>query len=229
MSLAFSKTLDPRDYRHSALRPYLDILDIHKAELEGQHEHRRWEYAMALLVLDQWLQQAPGFTVAGPVAVDVGGQGSPLSKIVTDLGVNCHIIDPAYNYPVERTLEKEPRFRANVVFSISTIEHAEDLPRFVEAVGKLVATGGLLFLTADYVDAAPPATTVGRIQRFPEDKYHFHWMRKQIFGPAAWQWLIDEFCALGLTPFGESDPTWHGAQVYDYSFASLAMIRKETR
>lgn len=192
-----------------------------------QHEGRRWEYAMALRAARAWLAcqpaKDPNWYHGLPQALDVGGAGSGLELMLARLGVECTIIDPAV--PGGRTVEElvaspEPPARADMVFSISVLEHVEDLATHVAALAKLVAPGGLLFITADY------CLDLGEE---PEDLYHFHWMRRRIFNLSRWAKLTAELEGAGMRLFGGVDMEARGELAtghWGYTFASLAMRRE---
>lgn len=216
--LPLSKTLDPADL--ALLPKELKIVDQYFASVSPQHPLRRWEYALALRAMTYWLGALPStrqhFT-------DVGGAGSPFASIAGELGWHPELIDPAAPSGSGRTLAEEvvrhPRL-ADVVTCISVLEHVEDLDRFCYHLSCLVAPGGLLFLTVDYCDAP----TLGDD---PPDFYHFSWMRKRIFNAYTLaRRVAGPFQQRDFLTFGAADFTWHGPQVYDYSFASLALVKR---
>src|SRR5207253_10530278 len=72
--IAFTKTLDPeQDY--PALAPELFVVD--RIGIEGQHEHRRFEYALALRTLTVHRTPLSYYHV-----LDVGGAGSTFVRMV---------------------------------------------------------------------------------------------------------------------------------------------------
>lgn len=231
--LPLTKTLDPADYK--LLAPELAVVDIFKdsPEMLPQHTHRRWEYAMALRAIEEWGREAPASLRMRRDALDVGGGGSPLKNILNSTGLAAEIIDPGYNYPIERVLEREEAARASgnlrrqtqvraaVVTCISVIEHValQDLERFLLALGTVLLPGGLLFLTCDFTDAGGEP---------PEDKFHFHWMRAQIFNSTTLTRVAETlYRQSNLVLFGGQDHQYHGAQLWDYTFASLCMVKDQ--
>lgn len=217
MTLPLSKTLDPADF--AELEPELTIVNRHFTAEREQHSMRRWEYALALRAISQWHGPHP-WEKRTPSLVDVGGAGSPLWVMVQRDTVspwNVTRVDPEINVTLQTYLQTAPRL-ADVVTCISVIEHVEDLDQFCYHLACLVAPGGLLFLTVDCCDA------LGFTD--PPDTYHFRWMRKRIFNRnTVWQ-LARTFLERDLTIVGRPDYSWHGPQVYDYTFASLALVKR---
>ena len=207
--LLLSRTLDPKDY--DQLGEELKVVD--RGGTEGQHEHRRWEYALALHAIWRWLNARDRRSPRG--VYDVGGAGSNLGHMLSDwTGQAVCIIDPAnHGLPLDEYLTFEPQL-ADVVTCVSVIEHIEDLDRFLYHLSCLVAPGGLLFLTFDYWNRCGPDTAENRD------------LRKRLFCPKSYAQLRNQLTPLHLTTFGGVDPTWHGPQVFDYSFASLVLEKR---
>jgi hypothetical protein len=211
-TLPLCKYLDPFDL--ALLKPELVTVDRFFTSASPQHPMRRWEYAMAL--------RAASYAPHGTgVLYDVGGAGSPLSlMLLAQLGGPSSIIDPAYE-PWPRSLEalvvSNPRM-ADLVTCISVLEHIPDLDRFCYHLACLVAPGGLLFLTVDICDQPGAAAT---------DHYDLHWMRERMFNPHSYNNLLVSFLRRDFTVLGGTpDLDWHGAHVSDYSFASLALVKR---
>ena len=218
--LPLSKTLDPADF--ALLPKELAIVDRHFATAIPQHPMRRWEYALALWAIWHWKDGRDARYPRG--IVDVGGNGSPFWRMAAPLTAWVQVIDPAENTTLETyltSLASRPTL-VDVVTCISVLEHVEDLDQFCYHLSCLVAPGGLLFLTMDYCDGFADARDAFRVP----DTYHFHWMRKRIFNSFAVEQLIAGFYRQSFTLFGDADYTWHGPQVYDYTFASLALVKR---
>jgi len=215
--IALSKTLDPADF--ALLAPELTVVDEHFASDRPQHEMRRWEYALALRAAYQWMT---GRDYRYPRAVaDIGGAGSPF-RLMLGAQARSHVevIDPDLNYPLAHYLtavDTEPQL-FDLVTCLSVLEHVDELDRFCYHLGCLVAPGGLLFLTMDYCD--DPSYTE------PEDHYHFSWMRKRIFNAETLGRIESAFYGRDFSHFGAIDDAYHGPQVYDYTFASLALVKR---
>ena len=110
-----------------------------------------------------------------------------------------------------------------MITSISVIEHIPDTAKpghptpltwFLDAAHRLLRPGGLLVLTTDYWDAIGPDTA------------HFHWMRDRIYNPESLQALERRCRRIGFVPYGGTDRTWHGPQLYDYAMASLVLTKE---
>jgi len=213
MELPLTKTLSPFDY--GSLQPELSIVDA--VGIEGQHEARRWEYAMALHAVRRWKEADPKRGSSRVGAVDVGGAGSNLNAMLTRvMGAPATIVDPNVNIPVEE-LDGSIDFSSYVVTCISVLEHVEDEWGFLTAVDRLVRPGGLLFLTMDCWDGG-----IG-----DKDTAHFFWMRHHIYNTITWMELAERFVNNGYEFFGEHDFSYNGAQLFaSYSFASLSLRKK---
>jgi len=204
-----SKTLNPADF--DELKPELVVVDRYFTSAREQHPMRRWEYALALRAWEAW-----GGTPYHAV-VDVGGGGSPFlrmlpgthARVVVDpdegeTGDLAHYLTDTYPHPP----------LADVVFCLSVLEHVEDLDQFCYHLSCLVAPGGLLFLTFDYAERQP-------------DTYHFHWMRQRIFTLIGVSTILSLFGRWELDLLGgPAQYPWIGPQVMDYTFASLALIKR---
>lgn len=224
MTLPLTKTLHPDDY--AALRGELEVVDLHFMTMREQHPARRWEYAMALHAWTKWRQPVVNSL---DLLYDVGGAGSPFRyMLMEDLEHEVIVVDPEEPEPNDWGLEEfigaNPRL-ADAVFCLSVLEHVEDLDQFLYHLSCLVAPGGLLFLTMDACGCPSHAADmeVGE----PPDQHHFHWMRKRIFGAADRRWVAERMLSWPFQVFGQADVfTYHGDHVYDYSFASLALVKR---
>lgn len=210
--LPLSKTLDPRDF--DQLTAELTLVDRFFRADAPQHPLRRWEYAMALHAC--WAWQPRGRRT---YTLDIGGAGSPFWRMLKDdPATGVLTIDPALagGMTFERYRAQAPE-PVDAIFALSVLEHADDLLGLLAALTTGVKRGGLVFLTMDYCDseAVPPV-----------DRYHFAWMRKRIFNRAAVEHLLELLALGGLEPTGPTDYTWHGPHVYDYTFASLALVKR---
>lgn len=211
MSLPLTKTLDPADYRLLG-DEFARVMETGTA---GQNDHRRWEYSMALRAIHLH-RRAPRDPLGRYALLDVGGAGSPFAAICQALPgeVRCTIIDPHVNVGIE---EHQQPHAVDAVVSISVIEHVARPERFLRAIHRALAPGGLLFLTMDCWDQAGP------------DKAHFHWMRQRIYNRDSWQALYTDCVRLGFHRFGGADWDYHGSHLYgEYSFCSLCLVKKES-
>jgi len=211
--IPLTKTLQLTDMDEPEFLDQLVLVDKHW-DL-SQHPMRCWEYGMVLLALDTVFGPATGVRVA-----DVGGFGSPFTKMAADRYKECYVIDPkrtegAGAIPVEEWAahyKEDEQFDA--VVSISTFEHTTQPLLFLASCIALLKPGGLLFLTFDY-NGEPAAV---------DDVYHFHWMRERIVTHAMWDALMGACCLVqDMELVGEVDTRDHGPTVYDYTFASLCL------
>jgi hypothetical protein len=212
-NLPLSKTLDPADLE--ALAAELQIVDRAFAHERPQHPLRRWEYALALRAQSTWEdRQLPGARPQGPV-VDVGGAGSPFWRMISP--DRCRVIDPDGGQDLATHL-REGAALASEVYCLSVLEHVGDLDQFLYHLGCLVAPGGLLMLTMDY------CADLG--DSWPTDRYHFHWMRERIFNERTLRSVAEGFLDRDFHLLGRYDYSHPTAQVYDYTFASLALEKR---
>jgi len=209
--IPLTKTMDPTDLDELELLDQLVHVDRHWDT--QQHPQRRWEYAMALLALSQWMKE---WVNTDHVRIaDVGGAGSPFHLMT---GYDTTIIDPLnpeseLARPVEWIAERHAEVY-DAVFSISVFEHTTDPLAFLEGCCRIVKPGGLLFLTFDY-SGEPEAV---------EDTFHFHWMRERIVTRAMWDAMMGALCLIkNMDLYGDVNCDYHGPHVYDYSFASLCL------
>lgn len=210
--LPLSKTCNPADF--GLLRDELAAVDA--VGIAGQHPMRRWEYAMALYTLTAWeaAREDLGCLNRPYDALDVGGAGSSFTTILRGWRPGTHsvIVDPLLNMGIEAS--PFPDASADLLFCLSVLEHVEHPTSFLRACARHLRPGGLLFLTVDYWDCEGPDTA------------HFHWMRQRIYNRPALTDVLTLARGFGLRRFGGTDWTYHGNQVFDYSFCSLA-LRKD--
>ena len=207
--IPLTKTLDPADW--DDLAP--ELARVRAVGIGAQHDLREWEYSLALRALVTHREHYPT-PPADYLVLDVGGAGSTFSAMVTGPGVACKVVDPKINKSIEQVSPVPPYALADAVVSISTIEHVKEPLPFLQACHRVLAPGGLLFLTFDYWNQSGPDTAM------------FHWMRERIYNQLTWGLLAADCVAMGFQAFGETDVTYHGDHVYDYSFCSLALTKE---
>jgi SAM-dependent methyltransferase len=205
-----TKTLSPADYTRLASEAAV----VRACAGEGStqvSEHRVWEYAMALHAMERWVQQ-DGRTLR--TLMDVGGAGSPLIAAATQRypDLVSVVVDPVVNHPIEQS----PGHNSfDVVTAISVLEHVEKPNPFLAACVRHLRPGGLLVLTMDYWNCEGP------------DTGHFHWMRQRIYNRHS---VTDLLTTLRekykCRRFGETDWTYHGNHVFNYTFLAVT-LRKE--
>ena len=206
-----TKTLSDSDY--PLLAPELHLVDT--IGIEGQHERRRWEYAMALKALATWKVLDPERAKSTAGAIDVGGAGSNLNQMLSRAWNDnpCMVVDPAVNTSAAEAAAAG--FSSYVVTCVSVLEHVEDEWEFLSALDKLVRPGGMLFLTMDCGDSSQTTDTA-----------HYHWMRTRLYTPETWSELAKRFVDSGWEFLGDFDFSYNGHTVLDYSFASLSLRKK---
>jgi hypothetical protein len=207
VSLPLSKTLDPHDYLD--LDPELQTVAFY--DLNGQHPHRRWEYALALRAIETQRQWTG--VHRGPI-YDVGGAGTPFHQILQHWTARpVEVIDPRVNVALQDWVVGGAPL-ADVITCVSVIEHVGDLPAFLYHLTCLLAPGGLLVLTMDYWNKCGPDTA------------ERHEDRVRIFCPRSYASLRLQLASLRLHTVGGVDQVYHGAQVHDYTFASLVLEKR---
>lgn len=218
MIFPLNKVCDKQDLQ--ILPPLLD-----PAILEGQHEIRWWEYALATQAIQEWQHASRDYHASFSLPrsfCDVGGGGSQFFRQLASLGGEVTVIDPTctpgvrggvqfVSLPIEHFTTVE----FDVITCLSVIEHIKEPGKFLRALTNRLAPGGLLVLTTDYWDSEG------------EDTAHFHWMRERIYDHESWRKVRQRLRDLGLITFGASDWSYHGPQVYDYSIASLVMEKQQ--
>lgn len=209
-----SRVLHPSDYQlfteHLAIAGIREIL---KRYYRYEHEHRKWEYGLALkAVLDS----------ESRTVLDVGGGGAILSPLLSHYGCEVTQLDLDSG---ENEIAYQNQFLSNKmkfmygdfskelnvgkfdsVVSISTIEHVHDDNTFF--INLLEHANKNVFLTMDFFPTG---------ETFSKD--HLRTYSKE---------RIYEFCSiaqkLNFTP--EFSPyIYRGNYVYDYTFASLHLTR----
>lgn len=216
MSLPLTKCYDPADF--AELAEELKSVEQYWEAASEQSEMRKWEYALALRAQADWFDQLGDFIPANwRRTFDVGGAGSPFSKMASD---DVYVIDPKEGASLQAHMNTDSRM-APQVYCLSVLEHLPpaDLDQFLYHLACLTAPGGLLFLTFDYHPTDGP------------DTEHFHWMRERIFGPVSWQAIAATFVDVDADkPFrllGEQDWAWHGPyQSWGYAAASVALVKR---
>ena len=190
---------------------------------------------MALYAIQGWYQaQVSQVTQVGipPFQIcDVGGAGSNFWQVLAGLTSEpVVVVDPTTTQQtlrghlggvgevikdsVEHFVTYAHHGQFDILTCISVIEHVEEVRKFFRACHMLLKPGGLLFLTTDYWDAEG------------DDTAHFHWMRKRIYNDERMRTLLGGLRELGYASLGQADWSYKGPQVYDYSIASAAMVKK---
>lgn len=227
--MILSRTFRLEDYKQ--LKPQLSVLN-EITDLLGwnveQHLHRRWEWALALKVIDEIRVQNQPLKIAdfgggvgflGPACLlrndkvalyEVWNQPSDRQKATHQF---CEVKDKDWEL-INRglgELDESDFCKYDVACCISVLEHTENPLRCFEDLLRSVRPGGLVFLTVDFA-------------LDENDHYVMNHLRKRIYTEQKMWELVEkarEFDFLFL--HGEADWSWQGQQVYDYNFASLAL------
>lgn len=250
-----SKTLQLSDYdllkdEVAAVRHVHQLTGIN---VPLPHEHRLWEYAMTFAAYFQWLTGVWRGTKDGskfPIEVADFGCGTGLaSPIMLWLGANVTMYEIwkfgnadvfravqmqqmaniqncvrvlqskfAEYKMVERPLGgliAEDHDRFDVGLCVSTIEHIAQPEDAFKDLCRSIKPGGLLFLTTDFAEDST-------------DHYKYSYLRAgKIYNVQAMADLAKIGESMGFELFGDVEWKWDEAcrLVYDYGFASLAMVR----
>jgi SAM-dependent methyltransferase len=234
-----SRVMRPTDY--TELAPATAEIDKVLPLLGGwntvQHQHRKWEYAMALFAANRWALQrkrkSPGFfTVAdfgcgigilSPVLAWMGNKVS-MYEIWTMGNEEAQAIEQMNKVSgnngsyemVNRALgglQEKDFGKFDASFCISTIEHTPDHENAFREFCQTVKPGGLLFLTMDFADNTGPHFA---------DHVRCRIGTKELMHQYG-QWGSE----MGMSYFGGTDWEWTEASrmVYDFGFGSLAMVK----
>lgn len=237
--MTLSKTIELSDLEQLDSNIYL-IKEAEKKfvaaglHTEIGHEHRYWEYGMAMEALTQWICRKRPAPWEQARIVDVGAGDSLFGPCLAwntkaaveeiepraDCGPRRHEINSFLAGHKRGRLAwtqgnlKQTIATWDAVFCLSVVEHVREQDDFWTTLPSLVREKGLLFLTTDVVPDA-------------SKRYHFDNLRAinyttDMLRQRAAQILAQGFDWLG----GEPDWEFHGAEVFDYSFMSLAMVRK---
>lgn len=206
--------------------PTLDTLEQSIAE-EGwdseQHPYRRWEYAMAL----EALRRAFPSKKIHLRTADFGSRESMFARVLHRLGHDVTVYDRPEVLPQVAPDEKnfhtvgrllgqlteEDHGRYDAVFSISVLEHTEDDQAAWRDLLRTVAEHGLVFITVDFAPSQP-------------DHYVMANLRRRIYTQPDLEFLQRVAEQEGFHVLGRrTDWRWAGPWVYDYTFASLGVVR----
>lgn len=217
--MIYSKTLHLDDYNilptEFVNNTYEDFKDICRFE----HEHRRWEYGLALqaLIDNKFVD-----------VLEVGGGGSLLVPLAYLNGMRITEVDPwdCRDFLLEQETrlgltEKIQYFQKDfldfnidkqfdAVVCTSVIEHVPEHKKFFQKLLSYVKSEGILILTTDFYPTGEQFSQ-NHLRTYSEES------------------LLDYLkSAKGFKLFGENfDYTFWGNYVYQYTFASLILQRKK--
>jgi SAM-dependent methyltransferase len=240
--MIFSRTMRLDDYNYLTEESLLmqQIVNAIQMWYPAQHQHRRWEYALALKAFKQVFGEQKGLTVT-----DHGCGAGFLSPMMYWLGQNvwmyeCWTMGSAEQYMMEQmrrvgvhrgqdagTYEMRTRPLGELVeadggvdaaFCISTLEHIGEYQKAFRDLLNTVKPGGLLGLTTDFAeheldDYQYAGLRAGKM--FTEKTY----LELEAIGEE------NGFELLG----GAADWGWseENRLVNNYGFAALFMVRHE--
>lgn len=215
--ITYSKTLHPGDYNWIGEAQMIpQMLDrVNGAPIRFEHQHRCWEYGLILKALRD---------VGAKSILDVGGGGSAFAPSAAWLGMEVLQVDPAESgawvaeqasrlklnmtYVTKDFFEFESAEKFDAVTCLSVIEHVEKDNEFFRKLLKHVVEHGLLCLTTDFHPTGEKRTE-GHLRTYAANDL----LRLASVARA------NGFDYFGPRPYY----LWHGAQVNDYTFASLVM------
>lgn len=200
----YNTCLQPKSYKD--LPEAQEVVDFANGiDYRYEHEHRKWEYGLALKFLRE---TKPAFVL------NVGGGSSPLSSLAKSVATYVLEVDPTPGKHYEHIDYLEGSFpnelivsKFDVVLCTSVIEHVEHDLAFFRAL--LNQSDNYVFLTTDFHpsgEAQSPA--------------HYRTYNKKVLTA-----LIEVAGYLGFKPFGRVDYKYEVPMVYDYTFAALALQR----
>lgn len=189
------------------------------------HEHRWWEYASALTALEEWAQVTS--TLPGPVRMlDAGVGHSVLSPAIlskhpyaeiSEIELDSKIVEARNEIKLSLICHQESILdpvhkRYDAVFCISVIEHIWDWRIALKKLMDRVYSKGLLVITTDYGDKEK-TNWINDSER--ENKFVEEDLRE-----------MAEILEDGGFKFEKPDYTFHGPQVFDYTFFRFIAVKK---
>jgi SAM-dependent methyltransferase len=229
--MILTKTVEEKDYDLIAnqvreLRGCYVAITNGGAKIDIGHEHRFWEWGMALKAFQDWMIDVS--KIDNPEVLDVGSGdgllgptfawGQLLSITELEPRIECFHNRLLCNSLLKAKLNVLQSYDQlassyDVVFCTSVIEHVASDHAFLRNLSQLVASGGLLFLTTDVVPVMP-------------GRYHFDNLRERNYTMFDICKMIEYLKSIGFESFGEVDLEYKGSKVFDYSFASICMVRQ---
>lgn len=202
--MKYNKCLKPDGY--DDLPEAQEVVDFIKDSLfRYEHEHRKWEYGLALKLIREFNPKT---------VLNVGGGASPLSSLAVQEGAKkVTEIDPTYGakYPnIEYIYEPFPVEGIGtheLVICTSVIEHVENDKEFFRAL--LEHSDNLVFITTDF---------------HPSGK-RFSYAHSRTYNEDMMDELIEIAHIQGFVTLGDVDYFYKEPMVYEYTFAALALVR----
>lgn len=215
--MIYCKTLDVRDYSIQETTHAKNIAYMleNKVQHRFEHPHRAWEYGIVLNALRK---------NGARTVLDVGGGGSIFGPMCAWLDMDITQVDPGdcshwveqqkaaigrdMTYKQLNFMEYVEDELFDAVTCISVMEH---IPNDLEFFGKLlghVKPGGILAITVDFHPSGTQLVS-GHLRTYNAE---------------AMAEFIELAIREGFAAFGdELDYSWRGADVNNYTFASLVL------
>lgn len=207
--------LHPKHY--AELTEELTLIDAVQAQVNGvlHHEHRRWEYGLALSLLNRYRDEIEN-------VLDIGSGASPFPAVLAQAGYYVEALDaaptikaqPGYAQLINRTIVVRqqdvmtytPTERIDAITCLSVLEHVEDDTALIYKLCHL--NPKLMICTVDFHPSGQAFRSPDHLRTYTAER-------------------LKEFAALckpcGYKLVGIPDWTYTKNYVYDYSFASLVL------
>lgn len=212
--MIYSKVLNLTDYMTLPTEFVNNTYGNFRNICRFEHEHRRWEYGLAIQAL---------LDIDAKKVLEVGGGGSLLIPLAYLSGMEVTEVDP---WDCTDTLEKQAQLlgsapiryfqqdfldfeldeKFDAVVCTSVIEHVPEHERFFLKLLEYVAPGGILVLTTDFHPSSEKFSDAHERTYSGEDLLKYADLAK-------------DFTIFG----GEYDYTYWGNYVYQYAFGSLVL------
>ena len=245
--MLLTKTVEEKDYDEIISNEVFELRDCYKVLTENGvridigHPHRFWEYGMALKAFYEWDYNS---------GKNLNGSETNINGSVVDIGSGLSLFGPALSWcenikvveiePDKTCYEhrvicnkvlsenKKPEIswfpitpeqltahrKYDAIFCISVIEHVAADHEFLKTIADKVVDGGLLFLTTDIMPREGKGYTFDNLREHNYTMLNICEMIK----------YLNE--VKGFELFGEAELEYKGDKVFNYSFCSIAMVKK---
>ncbi len=216
--IPLTKNFNPEDYKELAQE--VEFIDGVLSKLEHyslNHEHRKWEYAMALRAI-----KSVGIPYYITKVLDAGSGASPFPLILHEAGYDVECVDRIDRPKAQRNWWWQPvwhnvdhkfkRAEYDFVTAIGVIEHVKDDDDMLERWWAIANSG--MFITYD-------SSSDGRVIA-PDIHYRTYTVEQMV---AKTEKLSHAYIFMGTeeTYYGDNVVTPHGA----CSFGSLCIARSD--